>query len=249
MKRWFVLFSLLPLFSCAKTNGTEKITLLHCSESSKEVLGKQESFFHRIETDKYEFLMEKKSTMLLYVLASGCQSCDTFGFLLKSYIRDTSYLVEMMPMDSFLKSQYSLSLSSTSLVFIREGKIIDYRSSFEDIGSKKELSEYLSEKVEDSHIEILNKTEENTSIESLESYRFLSEMREGQSMENSPILFIKEKNADDYSKIISYAVTNSISYLVFNQEEQEKENLYLETYVKVEYKNGEAKATPFDSLD
>lgn len=248
MKKWILLLSCLPLFSCSKIVQEEKISLLHCPSSIKEVSGKQVGSFHRIETEEYDFLMEKKATLLLYVLASGCQTCDTFGFLLKSYIRDTSYLIEMMPMDSFLKSQHSLSLSDSSLVFIKEGKIIDYRSSFENLGSKKELSEYLSDKVEDSHIEILNKTEENTSIASLDSYRFLSEMDETQRRNDSSILFIKEKKALDYSEIISYSSLNSISYLVFNQEEQEIENLYLETYVKIEYKNGEAIATPFDSL-
>lgn len=248
MKKWILLFSLLSLFSCAKKENQTKISLIHCPDSIKEVDGKQVSYFHWIETEEYDFLMEKKATILLYVLASGCQTCDTFGYLLKSYIRDTSYLIEMMPMDSFLKSEYSLSLSDSALVFIQEGKIIDYRTSFKDIGSKKELSEYLSKKVEDSKIEILNKTEENTSITSLDSYRILSEIDAEKMKEDSSILFIKEKNADNFSTVLSYASTHSLPSLVFNQEQQEKENLYKETYVKVEYKNGEAKATPFDSL-
>ncbi len=249
MKKWIFLFSLFSLFSCAKKENHAKISLLHCPDSIKEISGKQVAFFHRIETEEYDFLMEKKATMLLYILASGCQTCDTFGSLLKSYIRETSYLVEMIPMDSFLKSEYSLSLSDSTLVFIQEGKIIDYRSSFKDIGSKKELTEYLSTKVEDSKIEILNKTEENTSITSLDSYRILSEIDEKKKKDDSAILFVKEKNADNFTSVLSYASTHSIPSLVFNQEQQEKENLYNETYVKVEYKNGEAKATPFDSLD
>ncbi len=249
MKKWILLLSLLSLFSCAKKENQTKINLLHCPDSIKKIDGKKVSYFHRIETDEYDFLMEKKATILLYVLASECQTCDTFGYLLKSYIRETSYLIEMMPMDSFLKSEYSLSLSDSALVFIQEGKIIDYRTSFEDIGSKKELSEYLSKKVEDSRIEILNKTEENTSITSLDSYRILSEIDVEKKKEDSSILFVKEKNADNFSSVLSYASTHLIPSLVFNQEEQEKENLYKETFVKVEYKNGEAKATPFDSLD
>jgi hypothetical protein len=207
------LFSTFLSFSCQK-NESHGIPLLHYQKMSS-------AYFLSMSSTEYDELIEKNGSFIVYVLASGCQTCDVFGYILKSYIKENKYIIPFMYQDEFIKSRNSVSLTDSSIIYIENGKIKDYKSSFSDIGSKKELSDYLKSKIFDTKINIDDKIEYTTSLDSFECYHFLSEKDELD--DKSDYLFVKEKKMQDYTSVINYMLARNISNLIMNQEEQEKD--------------------------
>lgn len=213
-KKQCLLFLLITFlsFSCQE-NKSHRIPLLHYQKMSS-------AYFLSMSSTEYDELIDRNGSFIVYVLASGCQTCDVFGYILKSYIKENKYIIPFMYQDEFIKSKNSVSLTDSSIIYIENGKITDYKSNFSDIGSKKELSDYLETKIFDTKINFDDKIEYTTTLDSFECYHFLSEKDELD--DKSDYLFIKEKKMKDYTLVMNYMLARNISNLIMNQEEQER---------------------------
>jgi hypothetical protein len=217
-----LLFLVLMSTGCQRQNESTNIPLLHSKQTVMEKDGKQVTRFYHLSKEIFESMMNKKSSFVAYILSSGCQTCDTFGYTLKSYVKENEYILPFLYMDEYLSTTNALPLSDSTLLFIQEGKVIDYKSDFSKIGSKTDLANYLSTKTYDSGISVFNQAEDNTTLADFETYSFSSRANESIKPEES-YLFIKESKITDYNELIHYMVNAKIQNLVFNEEQQKNE--------------------------
>lgn len=225
---------LLLLPSCQKNKNEDLIPLFHYQQ--------KESSFCYYTKDDFDDLIEHNESSIIYILASGCTSCDLFSHILKSYIKEYQILFPLMYSDEFLQSEYSFHISDSCLLFINNGKITDYKTDFSSIGSKKELSSFLKTKTIDSTITIKNDVKDSTSLSDFPCFSLLSKSRKDLEKEDS-YLFIKESKMESFTSIYSYCKEKKISSLVFNEKEQSYESEIFSipykssTYLEIHFDN------------
>lgn len=158
---------------------------------------------------------EKKASFVLYVYQGTCQACDNFAYVLKDFVSSYKKAIAYTPLGEFEKSSFSLSLSESSLLFLKDGKIMDYTTDFSSFGSKKDFASFLKNKVEFSEIEILNPTSATPTDSPFETYTF-SDFDFDTFQEKDSYSFLILGENIDYSTLKSITESERLNGIILN---------------------------------
>ncbi len=217
----FLLITLLLMGGCQNEESKPSIPLLHYEKACMEMSGTKVTRFLSLSSEEYDFICEKKVSSMVYVLASGCNSCDLFGYIMKTFVKKHDYILPFMTYDAYMNSKNHLNITDSAILFLNEGKVDDYMTDFSDIGSVEDLEGSLRKKTYDSKIYVHNESETSTTLESFDSYRFLS--RKDSCKDFESCLFLKETKITQFMSIMTYMNDNGIKDMTFNSSEQTTE--------------------------
>lgn len=158
---------------------------------------------------------EKKASFVLYVYQGTCQACNNFSYVLKDFVSSYKKGIAYTPLGEFERSSFSLSLSESSLLFIKEGKIIDYTTDFSSFGSKKDFASYLNDKVEFSETEILNPTLVKQTDSPFETFTF-SDFDFNTFQKTDSYSFLILGDDIDYSTLKPFWQTEGFNGIILN---------------------------------
>ena len=138
MKKEILLFASCCLLLGCNPKKDNSIPLLSFSQNGELLY---------LDSETLSTCVEKKASFVLYVYEGTCQTCDSFGYVLKDFVYSYKKVLSYTPLREFEKASLSLSLSESSLLFFKEGKVIDYTTDFSNFGSKKDFASYLEKKL------------------------------------------------------------------------------------------------------
>lgn len=142
------------LISCQNENQNELIPYL----TSPSISTFDKGLALHISQEQFTTMIDKEMSFPLFVYSPGCSSCDLLGDYLSAYIKQTNIVFPFLFLDEY-QNKSAFSLQESAFLFYHNGLLIHSKTSFEDIGSFKELKNYFASHLTDSSISLYNTIE------------------------------------------------------------------------------------------
>ena len=200
------------LVSCQNDNQNELIPYL----TSPLISSFDKGLALHISQEQYAIMIDKKMSFPLFVYSPGCSSCDLLGDYLSAYIKQTNIIFPFLFLDEYQNSS-TFSLQESAFLFYHNGSLIQSKTTFEDIGSMKDLKNYFAYHLTDSSISLYNTIE----IQDDDSYPYLSLSY----MLSNTFSFDKDekslfiKSFSSYKDIVPSLKKNNITNIIFDKDD------------------------------
>ncbi|MCR4698827.1 MAG: hypothetical protein K5762_05635 [Bacilli bacterium] len=175
-----------------------------------------------IDSKTFGYWLNQKASFPLFVYASFCGGCDVFALHIKDYIRQENLSLPFMTLSSYQKTENPLSLSDSAFLFFHEGNLMTYKSNFDDIGSTKELKQYIDQYTYDSQVTILNASYRlNTYDDTFTTYSYRGNISKYEDTDQAitgfegSYMLVKNVHQLDYPSFYTYLKKSNFDHIVF----------------------------------
>ncbi len=200
----------------------QSIPLFHYELNRLETAFSIEYMPFEIDNTTFGYWINQKASFPLFVYASGCGSCDVFALNVKDYIRQESLSLPFMTLSSYQKTANPLSLSDSAFLFFHEGKLLTYKTDFDDIGSTKELKQYIDQYTYDTDITFLNSSYIlNTYDDTFTTYSYRGNISKYEDTDQAvkdfsgSYMLVRNVHQLDYPSFYTYLKESYFDYVVF----------------------------------